>query len=245
MLRVFIGYDARQPISYNVLQFSILRRASIPVCITPLVIETLPLKRTGLTPFTWSRFLVPWLCEFNGPALFMDSDMLCLGDIKDLIETNGINANDAWNAPHEMRGLSNWPAVAVSQNQHQFEWASMIYFNCAHENNRMLTPDFVEKTDGLHRINWIRPENLGHLPSHWNHLVGYDPPRTDAKLVHFTQGLPIYPETEGSEYAQAWRDEHKAMNFAEPWAVLMGKSVHAAQTADGRLVAKLHRDALR
>jgi lipopolysaccharide biosynthesis glycosyltransferase len=224
MLRIFIGYDPRQPISYSVLQFSILRRASVPVSITPLVIETLPMKRQGLTPFTFTRFLVPHLCGYAGRALFLDADMLCLGDMRDLFN----NYSDA--------------AVSVSKNEHRFEWASAMLFNCGHEDNKKLTPDLIERANGLHQIAWT--DKIGDLPREWNHLVGYDAPRPDAKLVHFTQGLPIYPETQGSEYAQAWRDEHKAMNFAEPWAVLMGNSVHAAQTADGRLVAKLHRDAL-
>ena len=75
MLRVFIGYDDRQPVAYNVLQFSIATRSSRPVTITPLIINQLPIKRTGLTPFTFSRFLVPWLCDYQGTALFLDIDM--------------------------------------------------------------------------------------------------------------------------------------------------------------------------
>ena len=61
MLKVFIGYDPRQAVSYNVCQHSILIRTLKPVAIVPLVIETFPIKRQGLTPFTWSRFLVPFL----------------------------------------------------------------------------------------------------------------------------------------------------------------------------------------
>ena len=65
-LRIFIGYDHRQAISYNVLQFSIFRRCSKPVAITPLFLPSLPLTRTGLTPFTYSRFLTPWLAACDG-----------------------------------------------------------------------------------------------------------------------------------------------------------------------------------
>ena len=63
MQKVFIGYDPRQPVAYNVLQHSIVIRTEYPVSITPLVLETLPITRKGLTPFTWSRFLVPFLCN--------------------------------------------------------------------------------------------------------------------------------------------------------------------------------------
>mgnify|MGYP000290578739 CR=1 FL=1 len=83
-LPVYIGFDHRQAVSYNVLQFSIFRRSSKPVTISPLVLPSLPITRQGLTPFTYSRFLVPWLNSFQGWALFLDTDFLCLADISEL-----------------------------------------------------------------------------------------------------------------------------------------------------------------
>ena len=76
MLNVFIGYDPRQPVAYNVLQHSIVRHASEPVAITPLILKQLPIERRGLTEFTFSRFLVPYLCGFKGMAVFLDADMV-------------------------------------------------------------------------------------------------------------------------------------------------------------------------
>ena len=78
MLKIFIGHDERQPVSTSVCLNSIYRRASKPVQITPLVLSQLPIDRSGLTPFTFSRFLVPWLCDYEGWALFMDCDFLIL-----------------------------------------------------------------------------------------------------------------------------------------------------------------------
>jgi len=45
-----------------------------------------PLDPLQSTEFTYSRFLVPYLCQYEGKAIFMDCDMLCLGDIKELDE---------------------------------------------------------------------------------------------------------------------------------------------------------------
>ena len=59
MLRIFVGIDERQPVAYHVLVSSIQRRSSRPVAITPLLIHQLPIKRQGLTTFTFSRYLVP------------------------------------------------------------------------------------------------------------------------------------------------------------------------------------------
>ncbi len=230
MLRIFIGYDPRQAVSYNVLQFSILRRATVPVSITPLVLETLPLKRQGLTPFSWSRFLVPWLCGFEGRALFMDADMLCLHDIGQL---NG------WGLPS---GKSH--PVYVRKGPKKFEWASMILFDCGHPANKVLTPEYIETADALHGMQWVGDDDIGDISIGWNYLAGYDEPMDGANLVHFTQGLPIYEETRGSPYAEEWKAEHRAMNHIESWQTLMARSVHAAPHRDGkRLVAKLHPEA--
>jgi hypothetical protein len=225
-LRIFIGYDHRQAISYNVLQFSLFRRCSKPVMISPIYLPTLPLTRTGLTPFTYSRFLVPWLCGFQGWAMFLDIDYLCRADVAELFALT----DDKY-------------AVMVSKNVKRFEWASMILFNCGHPANRVLTPEYVQDPQQCrapHSIDWL-PENLvGDLPREWNHLVGYDAPRSDAKLVHYTQGMPIFEETSGSEYAEEWKTEHTKANKTMGWQDLMAHSVHAGKTADGRIVAKLH-----
>lgn len=220
--RIFIGYDHRQPVSYNVLQHSILRHAKKPVSITPLMLDTLPLKRQGLTPFTFSRFLVPYLCDFQECwALFLDIDMLLLDDINKLFEM----ADDKY-------------AVMVSKNEHTFEWASAMLFNCAHPENKVLKPDYIEFAEKLHQIHWVRDKSaIGDLPREWNHLVGYDAPRDDAKLVHYTQGVPFYPETKESEYGEQWRHELKMLSSSMPWVSLMGNSVHAT-IHDGRLVPK-------
>lgn len=229
-LRIFIGYDHRQAVSYNVLQFSILRRCSKPVAITPIVLPTLPMTRSGLTPFTYSRFLVPWLCDFQGWGMFLDIDYLCLADLAELFALT----DDRY-------------AAMVSKNAKKFEWASMIMFNAAHPGNRLLTPDYVQdpaRCRNPHSLDWLPEELVGDLPRAWNHLVGYDPPRQDAKLVHYTQGMPIFEETTGSEYRAEWLAEHEASNETKGWQELMAHSVHAAPTADGRKVAKLHPQAV-
>jgi hypothetical protein len=217
-LRIFIGYDHRQPVSYNVLQQSIFTRSSKPVAITPICIHQVPYKRVGLTPFTFSRFLTPWLCNFEGWALFLDIDMLLLDDISKLFDL----ADDKY-------------TVMVSKSEKRFEWASVMLFNC--KRNTILTPEYCETAEGLHGISWCKEEEVGDLPKEWNHLVGYDDMRTDAKLVHYTQGVPCFKETIDSEYSQEWHNEHQFVNYSHPWAELMGSSVHAA-LIDGALQPK-------
>jgi hypothetical protein len=218
-LRVFIGYDERQPVSYSVLQHSINSSSSRPVVISPLILKQLPITRQGLTPFTFSRFLVPYLCEYKGWALFLDIDMIVDHDIAELFAL----ADDRYK-------------VMVSKNPKRFEWASAMLFNCA--KCEILSPEYVSKADKLHAIGWAAEHEIGDLPPEWNHLVGYDRPRSDAKLIHFTQGIPAYDETKDSEYAARWHYYHRQLNYTQPWAELMGQSVHAAELPNGVKVPK-------
>lgn len=220
ILRIFPGADPRQLVSLNVLSQSIYRRSSKPVAITPLVIEQLPMKRVGLTPFTFSRFLVPYLCNYEGWGLFLDADILLLDDIAKLFAL----ADDKYAV-----------MVVKHEPQYRFEWASVMLFNCA--KCKILTPEYVETASGLHHINWVPEDQIGELPSEWNHLVGYFPKRDDAKLLHYTQGMPAYPLTHDSDYAKEWAKEHQMMNSIKPWEELMGNSVHACEI-DGVRVPK-------
>ena len=224
-LRVFIGYDERQPIAYHVLSHSIQARSSVPLAITPLVLESLPIERRGLTPFTYTRFLVPWLCNYQGWGLFLDLDMLVRNDIAELFSF----ADPQY-------------AAMVVKNSERFEWASAILFNCAHPANSVLTPEYVnspEQCAAPHHFSWLGESVVGPLPAEWNHTVGYDTPRADARLVHFTQGIPAHPEIAGCEYESHWKAEAEAAFSSQSWTDLMGTSVHAKLLPDGTPVPKL------
>jgi hypothetical protein len=207
MLRVFIGFDHRQPVAFTTLVYSIMKHASEPVSITPLILSTLPISRQGLTPFTFSRFLVPWLCDFEGIAIFLDADMLVLDDIVQLGKFADAEKD-----------------VCVSKNLLRFEWSSVMVFNCAR--CRLLTPDYVQNAKELHSLTWAA--EVGDLPPQWNYLVGYDKLNPHASLVHFTQGIPCFPETHDSEYGDSWRHHAREAMSALSWQELMGNSVHAA-----------------
>lgn len=209
MLKVFIGVDSRQPIAFQVLAHSIYTKCSVPVSITPLKIDTLPIKRKGLTEFTFSRYLVPWLCNYEGTGIFLDADMLVLGDLFDLYKKASFSAD-----------------VSVVKNREKFEWASLMVFN--NVRCEKLTPEYIDDLRTKpYKFDWT--ENVGELPNEWNHCVGYDEPRRDAKLIHFTQGIPCFPETQNCEYAEEWQKEYRKANSTVPWDIIMGNSIHAVK----------------
>lgn len=216
MLKVFCGYDPRQPVAYNVLAHSVASRSSQPVSITRLQLNQLPIKRRGLTEFTFSRFIVPHLSEFKGFSVFLDADMLCLGDISELL----------------VLGSNNADAVSVVKNERRFEWPSLMVFN--NEKCKVLTPEYVDnEKNSLYDFAWA--ESVGALPSEWNHLEGYDAPNPNPKLVHYTMGVSCWPQTEKSEHADLWKKELRAANSTVSFEALMGKSVHVQHL--GKLAA--------
>jgi hypothetical protein len=207
-LQVYIGYDDRQPLAFQVLAHSIWRTCSSPVSITRLDLRTLPMTRRGLTQFTYSRFLVPHLSGYEGFSIFMDSDMLCREDVT-LLLTYPLAYPET--------------PVFVSKNPRRFEWPSLMVFNtplC-----RTLAPPYVDdaKTK-LFDFAWAK--EIGELPLEWNHLVGYDAPNPKAKAVHFTQGIPCWPETKNCEFADEWREVAKNAVSTVSFEALMGRSVH-------------------
>lgn len=219
MLRIFIGYDPRVAMQYHVLAHSLLEHTSIPLQIIPLKLSTLPLKRRGLTEFTYSRFLVPWLCGFEGQALFLDSDIICTGDIASIGE-----------CPEDM-------AVSVCNTNPAYERAAVMLFNCGHPDNHVLTPEHIEATQNpLHLIKWT--EEVDWLPNRFNLLVGYDDPAwckgVVPTLIHYTKGVPAWPETEDFDYADLWLEaRERAFRPGVTWDKLLGTSNHATEGPGG------------
>lgn len=221
-IRVFIGFDSREAVAFDVLSHSIQGRATQPVSITPVKLEQLKgifrRERNPLqsTEFSFSRFLTPYLCDYRGWAIFMDCDMLVLDDIAALWklcdERYAVQVVKHVHVPKEEVKFLN----AVQTKYEKKNWSSVMLLNCAR--CTALTPDYVNNASGLelHQFKWLDGDHLiGDLPHRWNHLVGFDPPRADAGIVHFTTGGPYFDEYRDCEHASEWFAERDAM-VAEP-----------------------------
>ena len=222
MIRVFIGYDDREAIAYHVLAHSIQRLASEPVAIAPLRLTQLkriltrerhPLQSTD---FSFSRFLTPCLSDYAGWSIFMDCDMLMVDDITALWdlrdERYAVMVVKHHHVPKETVKHLNEPQSKYEKKN----WSSVMLFN--NDRCRVLTPDYVNTASGLelHQFKWLPSDDLiGSLPARWNHLVGYDPPRSDPALLHYTSGGPWWIEYRDCEYAEDWRRELKKAEHVE------------------------------
>lgn len=218
MIRIFIGYDARETVAWHVLTHSILARATEPVSFVPLSLNNLgalmwrshnPLQSTD---FSFSRFLTPHLSSYEGWSMFMDCDMLVREDIARLWALRDDRCA-VMCVKHDHRPVETTKFLGAPQTAYgKKNWSSVMLFNNAR--CRALTPEYVNTASGLelHQFKWLEDDSLiGEIPSAWNHLVGYDPPRADAANVHFTIGGPYFERYADCEFAEAWQAEKAGM----------------------------------
>ena len=221
LIRFFIGYDSKETVAFHVLSHSILRHASRPVSVTPVALDNLrgvfTRERNALqsTEFSFSRFLVPWMCGYQGWAVFSDCDMLMRADVAQLWALRdpryAVQVVQHQHVPKETTKFLNQPQTKYEKKN----WTSVMLMNCAE--CRALTPEFVNSATGLelHQFKWLGDDaRIGSLPARWNHLVDYDAPDANAALAHFTQGGPWFPEYTRVEFADEWFAERDRMNAA-------------------------------
>lgn len=216
--RVFIGYDAREEVAFHVLQRTIHQHSSIPVSVTPIALSQLggifkrEINPLQSTEFSFSRFLVPWMCGFSGWAIFMDCDMIVREDIAKLWKLRNpdyaVQVVKHDYTPRDEKKFLN----AVQTKYEKKNWSSVILFNCS--KCKKLTPEYVNTATGLelHQFKWLAGDNeIGEIPAKWNHLVGEYDPAPDAALVHYTLGGPYFEEYLDCEHAKEWFDNRQGL----------------------------------
>jgi lipopolysaccharide biosynthesis glycosyltransferase len=204
MNRVFIGYDRREDIAYQVLKYSIDAHASRPLDIRPLKIADLNFRRhdpLASTEFTFTRFLVPSLCDYRGLALFMDCDMVALADLNPLFDLDMSNLALRV-VKHDYRPTSAVKMDGKVQTVYpRKNWSSFMLMNCA--NLTLWMPEAVETRppSWLHRFEGIPDEQIGDLPRTWNVLDRY---ADDTQLIHYTEGGPWFEKYKDHPYGDVW-----------------------------------------
>ena len=225
--RIFIGYDSNESVALYTLMHSIVSRASRPVQIIPLVLQQLPLTRQRAefqaTEFSFSRFLVPWLCQFEGKAAFLDSDIICMTDICELWDMKHDRTVSV--VKHNYRpNMENKFLNQPQSNYPKKNWSSVMVFN--NQQCRGLTPERVNTASGayLHQFQWVEYGDvdaysmIGELGPEWNHLVGEENQCDikDAKLIHYTRGTPCFAKYRTGDAAILWRKERDKMTYHNP-----------------------------
>ncbi len=218
MVRVFIGFDKKEEIAFHVLSRSIIKHASKPVAIIPVALDhlngvfTRPYDQLQSTEFAFSRFLVPWMCNYQGWAVFMDCDMLVASDIYKLWQQRDPQyalqvVKHDYTPRDQVKFLNNAQSVYKKKN-----WSSFMLMNC--EQCKTLTPEYVGTATGLelHQFKWLdNDQQIGDLSISWNYLVGEYSQDIDVDNYHYTRGGPWFDNWRDGEHAQIWRDELREM----------------------------------
>jgi len=235
---IWMGYDPREDLAYRVAKHSILSRTDPrEVHVIPLSLEneavkavlTRPIERKDgkmwcpiskapmATEFAISRFCVPFLQD-HGWGLFIDSDVICLGDMRELFAL----ANPSYSVmcvKHQQE-VKEGETKMDGQLQTFYarkNWSSLCLYNCDRHccGNSKLTLKALNTWPGrdLHAFKWLHDYEIGELPKKWNHLVGVNEPDSEALsgILHFTMGGKWFPDWKGGPLDDIWEEERAAM----------------------------------
>ncbi len=217
-MKIYVGYDSREDIAWQVCRHSLLRHAGPGLEIHPLRqsalrelgLYTRPVDAKASTEFSITRFLTPYLAAYDGWSVFTDCDFLFTTDIRTL-ERELDPARAIQVVQHDYT-----PALAVKMDgkaQHVYprkNWSSFIAFNGAHKAVKALTPAVVNSAEPafLHRFSWADDAAIGSLQLGWNFLVGeYPKPPLLPSAIHYTNGGPWFEDHMNADYGGLWLEE--------------------------------------
>lgn len=217
-VRLFCGFDARESPGFHVFVSSVLKRATKPVAIHALASMGLP---EGSNSFTLSRFLLPWLTGFKGHAIFVDaSDMMMLGDVAQLdalfdskYAVQVVKHGD-YTSQHERKYIGTEMECAQS-NYSRKNWASVMIVNCEHSAWFGLTPQAIQMKSPMQLLQFqdLLDSEIGELPKEWNVLVDEGHELENAKLLHWSAGLPTFRHYQNARASKDWHNEFDAMTL--------------------------------
>jgi hypothetical protein len=228
-MKIYVGYDSREDIAWQVCRHSLLRHSSPDLEVHPLRQEALrelglytrPIDAKASTEFSITRFLTPYLAAYDGWSIFTDCDFLFTADIRSIGKSL-----DPSKAIHVVQH-DYTPALAVKMDgkaQHVYprkNWSSFIAFNGAHPAVKSLTPGLVNKAEPayLHRFTWVDDADIGALDLKWNFLVGeYPKPEQTPLAIHYTNGGP-------------WFENHVDIDFGDLWCAERDRYLKTSKAA--------------
>lgn len=219
-MKVYIGFDSRQNYSeyydkvFNapyMVCYQSIRNYNKNIEIKPIILDDLIKKGyyyrdvdpLASTEFTYSRFLVPFLNNYKGIAVFCDSDFLWNCDIEELLEfydeTDAVSCVQHDYTPNTMTKMDGLQQTTYPRKN----WSSLMMFNCEHPDTQKLSVEVVntESPKYLHRMSWAN--SIGSIPLTYNYLEGDYEYMENPKAIHFTNGGPWH-ETWKGDYGNEW-----------------------------------------
>lgn len=217
--KIFVGYDSREDIAWEVCRHSLLRHADEDLIVIPIRQEsvrelglyTRPLDKGASTEFSITRFLTPYLAAQSGWVAFCDCDFLFTVDVREVFE--GLDPSKAvYCVHHDYTPAHSIKMDGKAQSAYpRKNWSSFMLFNCDHPDVQALTPAVVNSATPayLHRLEWVQDAvSIGALDLEWNFLVGeYPRPESTPRVLHYTVGGPWFDSWQDCDFADLWLRE--------------------------------------
>ena len=214
-IKLVVGFDQREAIAYHTFIQSVVEKCTIPIEIIPLASNTLSMyeetHNDRSNDFIYSRFMTPFLNNFEGWAIFADGDMICNADFKELWDKKDPSKAVMVAKHNYLSRFSKKYLGNINQNYPRKNWSSLILWNCSHPKHKILTPEFISNSSGsfLHRFLWLEDSEIGDLPLEWNWLAMEYPENNNVKLIHYTLGTPCFKDYASTEMSCQWHNTFK------------------------------------
>lgn len=119
------------------------------------------------------------------------ADMLCRADISELWELRDPGyAVQVVKHDYKTRFPTKYAGTTMESPNVDYprkNWSSVIIWNCSHP----LHIEMGEQRVSLHRFLWLPDASIGSLPPEWNHLADEYGYKAEAKILHWTAGIPV------------------------------------------------------
>jgi hypothetical protein len=216
MIDVYVGFDEREEYGFHTFVSSLLHHASQPVRVTPIgnaLCSWLGLDRQPdeSTDFARIRFLIPWMHGWRGWAIFLDgSDMVIRDDIGKLYDLRDeykalMVVDHDYETSHPMKFVGTSMAT-INRSYPKKNQSSVMLINCASFAWRNITPETIGRMSGaeLHQFAFVPDDRIGHIPPEWNWIADEFGANEEAKVIHWTAGIPAFPAYSQSPMADEW-----------------------------------------
>lgn len=191
-IRIFIGTDPSQLGAAEVLKQSILEKTSSPVEIQTMEKLNIPqpkdVRQSQRTGFSFARWAIPELCNFQGRAIYIDADMMVFTDIRELWD---MPMNGATIAIVDGRDTS-YCSDKAKGNKNE---TSVMLLDCSKV--KWTLTSLVQGLDGQYQYKdmmtdlcFLKEEEINRsIPRRWNSMDYWD---ETSSLLHYTN-VPTQP----------------------------------------------------
>ena len=215
-MKIFIGFDSELPSVFEVCKKSIERFSTdheiIPLIRKDLINQGL-YYRTPVpgesTEFSFTRFLVPYLSDFDGESMYCDHDFLWKCDPEEMTRfwprhrDRAIVDTALMVVKHQLSDkviLTEKMSGVQNKSYPKKCWSSLMLFK--NKKFKHMTPEYVNNASpsDLHEFKWCDEDLIADLPLSYNYLVGYYDMK-NPRAIHYTNGGPWLEEYKDTEFA--------------------------------------------